>query len=137
MSANKNISLAAQRKEAALKCVRESLAIADTLYRADSLRYKVLYPWINSSVKQKRSPALVLQTLKRLQEKEASEKKAIDVAQYLGGTLRKLEQERDTKRLRKGGAMQSVKAMDVLANIVRRAGYKVEKSGDDEPDDAA
>lgn len=120
--------LPTQRKEFVLKCLRESLAIADALYLTDRLRYKFLFGWVNGQFKRKTSPALILQTLKSLKEKEASNQKALDVAEYVGGTLRRLHQELESKKLRGGESMQA-NVGEVFAQTLRKLGYKVEKDG--------
>jgi len=124
--------LMAMRKKRAVEAVGAALAIAERLYRQDKPRYKPLFGWINKTVQRATAgrpylPALISQTLKRLEEKEASGRTALAVVEYCGGTLRKLEQERDAKRLREGRQIDAPKTMDVLAELLKRQGYKVEK----------
>lgn len=119
------------RKEFIARCVKEALAIAERLYKADRARYKPLFVCINKAVKQHRSVVLILQTMKLLEQKDAGAtgaRPALDVTEYFYGTLRKLEAEREAKRLRKGGSLENPKALDALAEMMRRAGYRVEKS---------
>ena len=129
------------KKEFVAKCVKEALGIAERLYKANPRRYKPLFACVNKAIKQHRSVVLVLQAMKRLEEKDdpsirpagysgqsAPPSGALDPTEYFFATLRKLEQERDSKRLRRGGAIENPKALDALAEMMRRAGYRVEKT---------
>jgi hypothetical protein len=116
-----------QKQQFVAKVVGEALAIAERLYASDKPRYKPLFPWIHKSIAQRRSAVLILQAMKSLEQKEATGHAALTPVEYAGGTLKRLEVEREAKRLRAGGAMESLKALDVFADMLRRSGYKVEK----------
>jgi len=101
--------------------VKQAHAIADRLYRTDRQRYKPVFESINSSVKQRKSPAMILQCVKRLADRDATDPVA-DPREYLGGTLRKLEQERDATRLRTGDGPSLLG--DILNRAQARAKHK-------------
>jgi len=106
--------LHSQRKEIALKAIAEVGTILEALYNLDKPRYQPLYGWLHKMAKWK-SPVLLLQTMKRLQERDESKQPAADVVQYCGGTLRRLEEQREAKRLRAG------RGPSLLGDIIDRA----------------
>ena len=122
------------KQEFIAKCVRETLAIVERLYKRDRARYKPLYGCVNRAIKQHRSPVLVLQAVKRLEEKDSPSTPssaervsrgapASDVIEYFFGALRKLEQEREAKRLRAGTGATS------LGEILNRAMERAKDAG--------
>ncbi len=101
-AAAKNGMLDAQRKEIAFRAIKEALAIAQVVYEIDKRRYKPLFAWINKMIAVRRSPVLLLQAMQRLKQTETSGRPVRDIVEYAAGTLRKLEREREAKRLRAG-----------------------------------
>ena len=117
-------------QEFTAKCIGEALAIAERLYYTDKPRYKPLIGWIKRAVIQRRSAVLILQAMKNLEAKELGAHMAVTPIEYVAGTLKRLEREREAKQLRGGGEMESLKTLDVFAEVLRRSGYKVEKVED-------
>ncbi len=104
----------------------EALAIARRLYKLDALRYQPLFGLIGRSVKQRRPSEMIRAALIRLEARQAAEDPPLNVAEYFGGTMRALEQQRDAQRLR-AGKVDGMPVMDVLAELLRRSGYEVKK----------
>jgi hypothetical protein len=107
--------------------INESRRLLDELYQREKRRFQPLYGVLNRFAKAKVSPALILAAMRSLHEKETAGKAALEPLEYFAGTMRKLQMERDAKRLREGKAIESVKVLDMFADILRRSGYKVEK----------
>jgi len=114
-----------QRKEIALKAVAQAGEILGRLYLKDKPRYQPLFGWLNKMLAPpaRKSPVLLLQTIKRLEEKELGPSPAVDVVQYCGGTLRKLESERESKQFRQGTGPA------LLGDIIDRAKREVRGKG--------
>ncbi len=83
----------APEKKTVLADMKAALTIAERLYKTDPKKYKETFGWIGRQAKLQKPSALVLKTLQSLDDKAKSGGPAGEVIEYLGGTLRKLEQE--------------------------------------------
>lgn len=103
------------RKLAALATLSKVYEIAERLYSGDPARWKPIYGWVGRQVQQRKDLVLVLLAVERVAEKETVSP-VHDVVEYLGGTLRKLEQEEEAKKIRASGAGIG----DILAPLLKR-----------------
>lgn len=91
-------------KKRALTALESIYQIAERLYRKDAARFQPIYGWIGAMVKARKDLGLVLRAIERIEQKENDADHVRDVVEYLGGTLRKLEQEAVAKQIRTSGA---------------------------------
>lgn len=108
-------------KREALELHKQTLSLAEALFKKDPKRYGrqafegSIFGWINRQVKQGKDLRLVARAVEILHRKENSCRVEGPI-HYLGGTLRKLEQEEQAKTLRASGATME----DLLAPLLKR-----------------
>lgn len=107
-------------KRIAAQQLKECFEIAEQLYNSNRERYKPIYEFIHSSVKQRKPIPIILRCVRSLAERETGgadrpPNPVADVRSYLGGTLRKLEEEAGSKGLRRG------EGPSLLGDILNRA----------------
>lgn len=88
----------------ARKAAAEALEVAKRLYAVDRDRYKPVFEFINSSIKQQRRADLTLKCVRQLEMRERHSQVA-DVRSYLSGMIRRLLEAEDAEsfRRRRGG----------------------------------
>ena len=106
-------------KKETLAAIREALRIAEGLYRLERAKYKESFAWINSMVKQKKRPSLILRAMRSLEQKHLAGGPAGSTIEYLQGTMRRIEQE---------GVPAKIRAVETLGQIMDRAHAR--RSGD-------
>jgi hypothetical protein len=106
-------------RKVAFGLINEAHEIARRLYLRDKARYEQIFGWIGEQIKKRRSLELIVKALKRIEEMEVRGAPPQGPIDYLGGMLRRLEEEWDAKRLRKGDPMV---IGDIPLNIRRLGG---------------
>lgn len=100
------------------KLAVEVIAIAERLYKRDRVKFKDCFAWIGRMARQQKSPAFMLQAMRRLEEKAAAGALAGEAIEYLQGTMRRLEEK---------SAPAKAKAVETLGQIMDRAAMLREK----------
>ena len=111
------------KKKAAAE-IREAHEIARRLYLRDKARYEQIFGGIGEHVKRRRSLELVVKALKRVEEMEIGGDPPQGPIPYLGGVLRKLEEEEEATKIRQSGATIG----EMLGPVVEKMRGKEENS---------
>ncbi len=99
--------------------VKEAHDIAERLYKKERgqpfNRYADIFAWLGRMAKQQKPLALVVEAL-RACEREDKDNHISFPIEYLGGTLRKMEAEEQSKTLRQSGASMA----DLMAPLLQK-----------------